>query len=111
MNSSDDAYVLRKHAQMLADAGVDSVIFDVTNQFTYKPYYMALLRVFSEVRAVGGKTPQVAFLCPFSDPDRVVKELYNDLYGPGLYKDLWFRWKGKPLILADPNRVVELFVS
>ena len=29
---SDDEAVLRKHAQMLADAGVDVIIFDVTNQ-------------------------------------------------------------------------------
>lgn len=104
---SDDAYVLRKHAQMLADAGVDTLIFDVTNQFTYKPYYMALLREFDAVRKNGGKTPQVAFLCPFGDPARVVRELYNDLYGPGLYKDLWFQWEGKPLILADPALIGE----
>ena len=32
---SDDESVLRKHAQMLADAGVDMVVFDVTNQVTY----------------------------------------------------------------------------
>ncbi|MCS6776215.1 MAG: hypothetical protein RMJ43_09510 [Chloroherpetonaceae bacterium] len=99
---SDDAYVLRRHAQMLSDAGVDVVIFDVTNQFTYRRYYMALLKVFSEVRAAGGRTPQVAFLCPFWSPARVVAELYRDLYAPGLYPDLWFRWQGKPLILADP---------
>jgi len=55
---SDDAYVLRKHAQMLADAGVDTLIFDVTNQFTYPQSYMPLLKVFSEVRAAGGKTPR-----------------------------------------------------
>lgn len=100
---TDDDYVLRKHAQMLSDAGVDVIVFDVTNRFTYKRYYMALLRVFSEVRATGGKTPQVAFLAPFWDPSGVVHELYRDLYGPGLYSDLWFRWEGKPLILADPD--------
>ncbi|NQT11456.1 MAG: hypothetical protein HQ582_01825 [Planctomycetes bacterium] len=100
---TDDAGVLRKHAQMLADAGVDTLIFDVTNQITYRPYYTALLRVFSEVRAEGGKTPQVAFLCPFWEPAKVVAELYKDLYAPGLFADLWFRWEGKPLILADPE--------
>ena len=77
------------------------VVFDVTNQITYKPYYMALLRVFSEVRKSGGRSPQVAFLCPFGDPAKVVAELYKDLYAPGLFADLWFRWEGKPLILAD----------
>lgn len=99
---ADDAYVLRRHAQMLADAGVDFIVFDVTNQETYKSYYMALLRVFAEVRAAGGRTPQVAFLTPFWDPRRVVAQLYADLYKPGLYRELWFRWDGKPLILADP---------
>jgi len=100
---SDDASVLRKHAQMLADAGVDVVVFDVTNQITYKPYYTALLQVFADVRRRGGRTPQVAFLCPFWDPPRVVAELYQDLYAPGIHPDLWFRWDGKPLILADPE--------
>ncbi len=99
---ADDAYVLRRHAQMLADAGVDFIVFDVTNQATYKSYYMALLKVFAEIRAAGGRTPQVAFLTPFWDPPRVVAQLYADLYQPGLYSDLWFRWEGKPLILADP---------
>ncbi len=100
---NDDEWVLRKHAQMLSDAGVDTLIFDTTNNFTYRDHYRALLRVFSQVRAEGGRTPQVAFLCPFGDPSRVVHELYSDLYGPGTWSDLWFRWQGKPLILANPD--------
>jgi len=102
---ADDTWVLHKHAQMLADAGVDVLIFDVTNQFTYKNYYRALLKTFAELRAQGGKTPQVAFLCPFGEPAKVVHELYQDLYAPKLYQDLWFMWKGKPLLLADPARL------
>lgn len=102
---SDDEWVLRKHAQMLADAGVDTVIFDVTNGFTYKESYLALCRVWTQIRKEGGKTPQIAFLTPFWNPDRVVRTLYHDLYRPGLYPDLWFRWEGRPLILADPDLV------
>ncbi|MCC6728985.1 MAG: hypothetical protein IT208_06560 [Chthonomonadales bacterium] len=102
---SDDPWVLRRHAQMLTDAGVDAVIFDVTNQFTYRKEYMALLKAFSEVRAAGGRVPRIAFLCPFWDPPKVVRELYRDLYAPGLYPDLWYRWEGKPLILADPGKL------
>ena len=102
---TDDAGVLRKHAQMLSDAGVDVVIFDVTNQLTYPEWYRALLRVWGEMRAAGNRTPQVAFLTPFWDPPKVVRELWRDLYGPGLSNDLWFRWEGKPLILADPDLI------
>ncbi len=102
---ADDAGVLRKHAQMLADAGVDTVVFDVTNQLTYPEQYRALLRVWSEMRSLGNRTPQVAFLCPFWEPRKVVLELWRDLYRPGLSRDLWFEWEGKPLILADPERL------
>jgi hypothetical protein len=30
------------------------------------------------------------------------EEIYEDLYKPGLYQDLWFQWKGKPLMICDP---------
>jgi hypothetical protein len=106
---SDDESVLAKHAQMLADADVDTVIFDVTNQLTYPRSWQALCRVWDRVRRQGGRTPQIAFLCPFGDPKQVVNELFDQLYGPGRYPDLWFRWEGKPLILADPARLGENF--
>jgi len=99
---NDDDGVLRKHAQMLADAGVDAVVFDVTNQVTYPQSWKALGRVFDEARRDGVRAPKIAFLCPFWDPKKVVRELWEQLYEPGLHPDLWFRWEGKPLILADP---------
>jgi hypothetical protein len=102
---SDDEGVLAKHAQMLADAGVDVVLFDVTNQLTYPRSYRALCRVWDRVRRRGGRTPQIAFLCPFGEPRKVVLELYREFYEPGLHPDLWFRWDGKPFILADPSRL------
>ena len=98
----EDEGVLRKHAQMLGDAGVDVVIFDVTNQLTYPESYRALCKVFSEMRAAGNHAPQIAFLTPFWAPKKVVNELYRDLYGKGDYEDLWYCWDGKPLIMADP---------
>ncbi len=102
---SDDDFVLRKHAQMLTDAGVDMVVFDVTNQLTYPESWQALCRVWDESRRAGNRVPQIAFLCPFGDPRKVVEELWDQLYRPGLYEELWFRWEGKPLILADPSRI------
>ena len=101
----EDPWVLRKHAQMLSDAGVDMVLFDVTNQATYPEVHMALCKVWSQIRKEGGRTPQIAFLCPFWNPHDVVHKLYDTLYSKNLYPELWFRWKGKPLILADPSFV------
>ena len=99
---ANDEWVIRKHAQMLADAGVDVVVFDVTNGFHYRAVYMNLLRVYAEIRAAGGRTPAVAFLTN-SGHTRVARNLYDDLYAKGLYKELWFMWKGRPLLMADPE--------
>ena len=102
---SDDAWVLRRHAQMLADAGVDTLIFDTSNKFTYPEQYLALMRAFTEERRAGNRTPQVAFLVPFWDPKSTAAKLWEELYSKGLYSELWFRWEGKPLLLADPAKV------
>ena len=29
-----------------------------------------------------------------------MNEIYEDLYKPGLYPELWFRWEGKPFIIG-----------
>ncbi len=66
----DDEAVLRKHAQMLADAGVDVIVFDTSNKATYPHNYLKLFEVFRRARKEGNRTPQVAFLTPFGDPRR-----------------------------------------
>ncbi len=35
----------------------------------------------------------------------MTQTLFADFYSKGFYRDLWFRWEGKPLILADPSRI------
>lgn len=102
---TDDRYVLRKHAQMLSDAGVEAVIFDASNKLTYKPWYTPLLDEFAAYRERGGSPPRVAFLCPFWEPRSTFDTLYRELYQPGIHPELWYRWEGKPLILADPARL------
>ena len=99
---ANDEWVIRKHAQMLADAGVDVIAFDATNALHYRAIYMNILRVYAEIRAAGGRTPSITFLTN-SAHERVVRQLYEDLYSKGLYQDLWFIWKGKPLLMADPE--------
>ena len=59
---STDPWVLRRHAQLLADAGIDTLIFDTTNAVTYPDVYMKLCEVFAQVRREGGRTPQIAFM-------------------------------------------------
>ena len=98
---SAEEYVMRAHARMLANAGVDVIVFDVTNSFTYPNVYMKLCEVYTQMRREGWPTPQIAFLA-HSHEERTLQTLWDDLYSKGLHRDLWFMWKGKPLIMADP---------
>ncbi len=98
---STDEYVIRAHARMLANAGIDVIIFDVTNSFTYANVYMKLCEIYTQLRKNGYRTPQIGFIA-HSAEEQTVEKLYDDFYSKGLYPDLWFRWKGKPLVLADP---------
>ncbi len=107
-----DEWVLRRHAEMLADAGVDMVMFDCTNgNLTWKESYMKLCEVWTQARKEGVRTPQIAFMLPFWTTEggkEIIREIYHDLYQPGLYKDLWFHWKGKPLIMASKEFTQDL---
>ncbi len=103
---SDDESVIRRHAQMLADAGVDAIFCDVTNALTYDKTLMTLCRVFEQVRKEGGRTPQIAFIT-HSAHERVVRHLYESFYAKKLYPDLWFQWKGKPLLLSSQEGLDE----
>ncbi len=103
---SKDRYVYRKHASLLADAGVDVLIFDTSNSpFTWPEHYQLLCEVFLDMRAHGEDTPQIAFLTPFWEPSEVVDRLWKDIYEPGYCRELWFEWDGKPLIMADPELI------
>ena len=106
---SNDEWVLRKQAELLADAGVDAVFFDNTNgTITFMDDVLTLCRVWSKARADGVKTPQISFMLPMFDYDNVaiqLREIYSKLYGKGIYKELWFYWKGKPLIVGYPGKL------
>ena len=106
-----DPWVLRKHAEMLADAGVDAVFFDCTNgSLTWIDSYEALLKTWDQAQKDGVKVPKIAFMLPFGPaPHSLVslRQLYEDLYKPGRYENLWFIWKGKPCIMAYPDNLTD----
>lgn len=108
-NNGVDRWVLRKQAEMLADAGVDVVFFDNTNgAMNFVDAIMTLCEVWAEARADGVKTPQISAMLnmyDYGDTATQIKELYDKIYSKGLYQDLWFYWEGKPLLLGYPERL------
>ncbi len=105
--STADRYVIRKQAELLADAGVDCIILDNTNgRYTWETAYMALFQGFSEARKEGVNAPGIVFMLNFGpgeDSRFQLNDIYDKLYSKGLYEDTWFYWEGKPLILAYPE--------
>jgi hypothetical protein len=99
---SNDPWVIRKHAQLLSAAGVDTLIFDATNVETYPTSYLAICQVFQSIREAGGKTPSISFMVN-TEAKITADRLFSDLYKPGKYRELWFTWRGKPLMICDPG--------
>lgn len=106
-----DPWVLRKHAEMLADARIDAVFFDCTNGTrTWQESYEALMKTWDQAQKDGVNVPRIAFMLPFSPvPNSLVslRQLYHDVYKPCRYKNLWFIWKGKPCIMAYPDNLTD----
>ncbi len=102
--TTTDRWVLRKQAELLADAGVDVVIFDNTNgTFTWRESYTVLLQVYKQAREEGVKTPKVSFILPFGDENSAaiqLREIYQLVYRDPAYNELWFYWNGKPLMMS-----------
>lgn len=99
-----DEWVLRKQAELLANAGVDVVFNDNTNgSATWKSGYHALFESWSQALEDGVSAPKISFLLPFgatSDSQAQIDSLYEDIYKNGSYQELWYYLGGKPMLMA-----------
>ena len=106
---SSDQWVLRRQAELLANAGVDAVLTDNTNgTATHRPGYTALFEAWSKAMDDGVLTPKVSFMLPFAggaDTNTQVRDMYMDFYREGKYQKLWFYWEGKPVLMARQNAI------
>jgi hypothetical protein len=102
---SKDEYVIRKDMSMLADAGVDVLVMDVTNAVRYWDEWEVIFAVMHQMKAEGNKVPQFCFWAFNGPVITVVQDLFDRIYKVGKHQDLWFGWDGKPLLLYNgtPN--------
>ena len=98
---SKDEYVIRKDMSMLADAGVDVLIMDVTNAVRYWEEWDVVFGVVEKMKAEGNKVPKFCFWAFNGPVITVVQDLYDRIYKTEKFKDLWFYWDGKPLLLYN----------
>ena len=102
-----DPYIIRHHAALLSAAGVDFLLFDCTNgALVWRSAYEPLFKGLQEARRDGIKVPKVAFMLNFGPQEtteRMLRALYQNVYKPGLYSDLWYMLDGKPMIMGYPD--------
>lgn len=108
---NQDPYIIRRHAQLLADAGVDVVLFDCTNgSIVWKESYEPLLEGFRAAKADGINVPKFGFMMNFwpnETTEEMLRALYQEIYSVGRYRDLWFYHEGKPFVMAYPESLPE----
>ena len=107
---TNDPWVLRRHAELLANAGVDTIFTDNTNgAYTWKSSYEPLMETWNDAQENGAvDVPKVSFLLPFGPTDgsrEQIEMLYLDIFRPGKYQELWFYWDEKPMLMGYKDNV------
>ena len=101
----NDTWVLRKQAELLANAGVDVIFTDNTNgTSTWRAAYTPLYETWDDAQKNGAvNVPKVSYMLPFWDKgytNAQLQMLYLDIYHQNKFPNLWFYWDEKPMLMA-----------
>ncbi len=109
--SGEDPWVLRRHAELLANAGVDFIFTDNSNTVTtWQDGYYDVYEEWTKAQNLGVNVPKVTFWLPMwqAAPNNGIdwwtteqlESIYMDVYRQGQYQNLWYYYDGKPLMIA-----------
>lgn len=105
---ANDAWIHRKHAELLTQANIDFLYFDVTNGFHYLGNALGIMKCLHELNEQGFDAPQVVFYTN-SSAESVIQVVYDYIYSKGLYEDTWFKINGKPVMIGPEEANVNDF--
>lgn len=112
--SGADYWVLKKHAALLANAGVDAIFMDYTNDAYMKvENYNLVLQAFHDAREEGVNAPKVSVYGNMNGANNsasreVLPVLYYNQVKSGEWDDLIFYWEGDPFFINYPVRDSEI---
>ncbi len=102
-----DRWVLRRQAELLANAGVDVIFNDNTNGNELWPDgLIPLWDTWEEAIEDGVASPKISFVFPFGDSDATrsqIHKIYAYMYESGKHSALWYYHNGKPLVMGLNN--------
>ena len=101
-----DYWHYRKSAELMADAGVDVVFLDYTNgDSIYVKGLDVMMRAYHDAREDGVNVPKISGYLQMGStlPNRwrMLKAIYFNLCYNKYYKDLWYYWDKKPLMIQN----------
>jgi hypothetical protein len=100
--------VIRRHILLLVAAGVDILAFDNTNGSPeiYQQSYTKIAETVRKLRREGMKIDLKFLFLTHSGrggSPQTVTWLYENIYKPFLYPEMWLMWNGKPAIIGYPD--------
>ncbi|MBQ9162326.1 MAG: hypothetical protein IJX74_03525, partial [Clostridia bacterium] len=111
--ATTDEWVLRRHAELLANAGVDVIFTDNSNSiYTFINGYRSMYSEWTKAQELGVNTPKISYHFPFRSASNAseglwtteqIESVYSDIYRRGLYQNLWFWFDGKPMLIGNPE--------
>ena len=107
---ANDAWVMRKHAELLTMANIDFLFFDVTNAVPYTHNALQLMGILHELNEQGFDAPQVVFYTN-TNAHQMVRTLYDAIYKNNKYPDTWYLMDGKPVIVAPYDANINDFFT
>lgn len=105
--NSSDPWVITRHMELLTNAGVDYLVYDLTNSVVYYDAINTIFKILDNFQKQGFNVPKVAFYTN-TGSGNVIRQCYNTWYKEGKYKNLWFSLDSeKPLIIGRSGEVLQ----
>ncbi len=101
---SSDYWVYRRHAEMLANAGVDAIFFDWSNaDYIFLESMPHLAEAFRDAKEAGVDIPGISAYCSnyWDWAIKQAKAYYLNFFVEEDYSDIWYMRDGKPLIFGE----------
>lgn len=92
-----DPWVVRRHVELLTEAGMDYICFDTTNAAVYIDVARLVLKTLQEFQNQGFKVPKAMFYTN-SYSGTTAKKIYDAFYQNEEFDDVWFSPNGKPML-------------
>ncbi|MBQ2942935.1 MAG: hypothetical protein IJD97_11950 [Clostridia bacterium] len=104
-----DYWVIRRHAIMLANAGVDVIFFDWSNGTASGGQTLNLLcEAYADAKADGIRVPKInalnSWYVDHSQRRTQLVNVHTYFFENERYKDLWYEWDGKPLMFGNNSK-------